>query len=443
MSAPRFFVILILLGALVRSAPAVASATAFDRCVNRLHAFGGLSKDESRVNCLRGLSEDIQECQNKKFLVDFVEPRLALKRCEARLEMTKLSDYPAYAGTYEPTPLRSKKTVCSITVNSSDERETFRKQLDPKEYSWVELLPKNGPGFEERFIPRDDVWIQKACREKVRCDVVVISGHFASTFLGSSGFEVKLEDLTRYSCDSGCMDLFSSVREVYLFGCNTLSEKQKDSRSLSQYRNILVEDGVSPHHAQRIVARRYTEYGQSIRHEVRQVFPQAEHIYGYSGPGPTGPNVKPVLQSYLKVAHTRETSPKVLSDNFKRTLGRTGMLSVSGLPKDGQTCQPNPSVLSTVRLKSLEGIREYVAKYSRDIPIAVFDVISEAYETRVIESDEVSGLVADVLRASAKLSAADRRKVLCPQILSAHPEWVPAELECRKNLTWMNNGREI
>ena len=438
-----FFVVLMALGILVNTSPAGASGSGFDRCVNRLHAYGGLSKDESRVHCMRVLNDDVLECQNKKFLVDFVEPRLALQRCEARLEMTRLSDYSAYTGAYEPVPSRSKKTVCSITVNSSDEREAFRRQLDPKQYAWVELLPQNAPGFEERFIPRDDLWIQKACREKVRCDIVVISGHFASTFLGSSGFEVKLEDLTRYSCDSNCSELFSSVRDVYLFGCNTLSEKQKDSRSLDQYRTILVEDGVSPHHAQRIVARRYTEYGQSIRHEVRQVFPQAEQIYGYAGPGPTGPNVKPVLQSYLKVAHSGESSPKVISENFKRTLGRTGMLSVKGVAKDGQTCQANPSVLSTARLKSVEGIREYAAKYSRDIPVAVFDVISEAYETRLIESDEVTGLVAQVLRASAQRSPTDRRKVLCPQILSTHPEWVPTELECRKNLSWMNNGREI
>ena len=35
-----------------------------------------------------------------------------------------------------------KKTVCSITVNSPDEKEAFRRSLDPDKYQFVELVER-------------------------------------------------------------------------------------------------------------------------------------------------------------------------------------------------------------------------------------------------------------------------------------------------------------
>lgn len=417
---------------------------AFDDCVNRLYAFGGLSKDRARRDCLRGLSEDLLQCQNKKFLIDFNEPEKALRRCEAQLERVRLSDYEVYAGTYETPPVsKTKKTVCSITVNSADERETFRKVLDPAEYSWVELLPQNAIGSEERFIPRDDLWIKKAYREKTRCDVVVISGHFASTFLGSSGFEVRLEDLTKYSCENDCRELFESVRQVYLFGCNTLSEKTSDSRSISEYRNILIVDGVSPHLAQRVAALRYTIYGQSLRSEVRKVFSHAEQIFGYAGPGPTGPNVRATLQTYLKSAYAKGISQSAKEESFKRTLGRTGMLSVSGLPKGAATCRESRAHEADPRLRTAKGIRDYISKYGRDLPVAAFDLIREAQDTHALSDQEVSGLLALVEGRFAGVPLKKRQRLLCPQILTERPDWTPPGLNCKDDQIWLNNGRSL
>lgn len=416
----------------------------FDQCVNRLYALGGLSKDRARSDCLRGLSEDLLQCQNKKFLIDFNEPEKALKRCEAQLERTRLSNYEIYSGTYEAPPIsKTKKTVCSITVNSADEREAFRQVLDSSEYSWVELLPQNAIGSEDRFIPRDDLWIKKACREKTRCDVVVISGHFASTFLGSSGFEVRLEDLTKYSCDEGCKELFESVREVYLFGCNTLSEKASDSRSISEYRNILIVDGVSPHLAQRIAARRYTAYGQSLRSEVRKVFSHAEQIFGYAGPGPTGPKIRATLQTYLKTAYGKEISQAARNESFKRTLGRTGMLSVSGLPQDAATCR-DPRVLETApHLRTAKGIRDYISKYGRDLPVAAFDLIRQAQDKSILSDQEVTELVALVVERFARVSIRERQRLLCPQLLTERADWTPVGLGCKDDQIWLNNGRPL
>src|SRR3954465_12799088 len=75
-----------------------------------------------------------------------------------------------------PGPLPGEReTVCTITVNSSDERDVFRRFLSPERYRFVELVEHG----------RKD-WLASACEAKVRCDVLVVSGHFAGSEFYSS-----------------------------------------------------------------------------------------------------------------------------------------------------------------------------------------------------------------------------------------------------------------
>src|SRR5436190_15208413 len=60
-----------------------------------------------------------------------------------------------------------RKTVCTITVNSPDEKETFRRLLPPDEFQFVELVERGRSN-----------WLESACRQDVQCDVLLISGHF-------------------------------------------------------------------------------------------------------------------------------------------------------------------------------------------------------------------------------------------------------------------------
>ena len=60
-----------------------------------------------------------------------------------------------------------KKTVCTITVNSPDEKEAFRRGLPSDKFQFVELVEQG----------RSD-WLASACRQHVRCDVLVVSGHY-------------------------------------------------------------------------------------------------------------------------------------------------------------------------------------------------------------------------------------------------------------------------
>ena len=109
-----------------------------------------------------------------------------------------------------------RKTVCTITVNSPDEKEIFRRSLPPDDFQFVELVERGRPD-----------WLASACRKDVRCDVLLISGHFDDgTEFYSDRLDVReslpVEEMQRASCSDSCPGLFSQLKEVYLFGCNTL-----------------------------------------------------------------------------------------------------------------------------------------------------------------------------------------------------------------------------
>ena len=81
-----------------------------------------------------------------------------------------------------------KGTVCTITVNSADERDVLRQSLSPEKYDFVELVERGRPD-----------WLASACRRKVSCDVLLVSGHFAGTEFYSSRFTahetLKVEEI--------------------------------------------------------------------------------------------------------------------------------------------------------------------------------------------------------------------------------------------------------
>jgi len=45
-----------------------------------------------------------------------------------------------FAAVWTHDALADKKTVCTITVNSADEKEAFRRTLPPDKYQFVELV---------------------------------------------------------------------------------------------------------------------------------------------------------------------------------------------------------------------------------------------------------------------------------------------------------------
>src|SRR5438477_11831713 len=137
-----------------------------------------------------------------------------------------------------------KATVCTVTVNSADEREAFRRYLPEDKYQFVELVERGRPD-----------WLASACRQRVRCDVLIISGHFNgeeffSEHLDSNEF-LPVAEMERASCSNSCPGLFSQLKDVYLFGCNTLNAEAGISAS-AEIARTMIRAGRSKADAERV-----------------------------------------------------------------------------------------------------------------------------------------------------------------------------------------------
>ncbi len=171
-----------------------------------------------------------------------------------------------FAAVYAVEAHAEKKTVCTITVNSSDEKDAFRRFLPHDRYQFVELVEKG----------RAD-WLASSCQKGVQCDVLIVSGHFnaGETFYSDkieNGDFLKVDELERASCSNSCPSLFARLKEVYLFGCESLNP---DATKYS------------------------SAYGESGRERMRRLFAHVPVIYGFSGAAPVGPTAGAILGRYF------------------------------------------------------------------------------------------------------------------------------------------------
>src|SRR6266567_2871735 len=203
------------------------------------------------------------------------------------------------AGVWAHDANADKKTVCSITVNSADEKEAFRRSLPPDKYQFVELVERG----------RSD-WLESACRQGIRCDVLVISGHYDG---GNEFFSDQLEareflpvaEMERVSCSDSCPGLFSQLKEVYLFGCNTLNPEALKSATAEIVRS-LIRSGHSRADAERVSRALSAQHGESSRDRMRLIFKDVPVIYGFSSVAPLGPMAGSILSRHFQSAGTGE-----------------------------------------------------------------------------------------------------------------------------------------
>jgi hypothetical protein len=193
----------------------------------------------------------------------------------------------------------AKQTVCTITVNSADEKEMFRRHLPGSEVEFVELVERDRPD-----------WLASACRSAVRCDLLIVSGHYdgANEFF-SDRLEAReflpVAELERVSCSASCPGLFANLKEVHLYGCNTLNPDPQSSASAEVVR-ALVREGHAPGEAKRQLKTLTAAYGESSRDRMRQIFNSAPVIYGFSAAAPLGPVAASTLSRYFRAGGARE-----------------------------------------------------------------------------------------------------------------------------------------
>jgi hypothetical protein len=204
-----------------------------------------------------------------------------------------------------------KKTVCTITVNSPDEKEIFRRSLPQDDFQFVELVERGRPD-----------WLASACRKGVRCDLLLISGHFDDgTEFYSDRLDAReslpVDEMERASCSDSCPGLFSQLKEVYLFGCNTLEAQPLRSTS-AEIERSLIRSGHSPADAERVSRVLNERHGESNRDRMRHIFKDVPVIYGFSSKAPLGRTAGPMLDRYFQSGASGEigsgrASPKLLS----------------------------------------------------------------------------------------------------------------------------------
>jgi hypothetical protein len=186
-----------------------------------------------------------------------------------------------------------KQTVCTVTVNSPDEKQAFQRYLPPDRYQFVELVEHG----------RED-WLDAACRTGVQCDILIVSGHYDG---GHEFFSDRIEareylpvsELERASCSDSCPGLFARLKEVYLFGCNTLNPEARQSAPAEIARS-LVRGGMSRAEADRMVRSLNLRHGASAKDRMRQVFKDVPAIYGFSSVAPLGPVAAGTLGKYFQ-----------------------------------------------------------------------------------------------------------------------------------------------
>jgi hypothetical protein len=218
----------------------------------------------------------------------------------------------------------SQRTVCTITVNSANEKDTFRKHLPDDQYQFVELVERGRPD-----------WLASACRKGVRCDLLVISGHFDgstvfySDQVAASEF-LPVVEMERASCSDSCPGVFSQLKEVYLFGCNTLNADALKFMS-SEVGRSLVRAGHSPADAKRLAHALDQRHGESSRDRMRRIFMNVPVIYGFSSVAPLGANAATLLGRHLQASPIAEVGSGRPSSRLLGHFAAESMIAVGGL----------------------------------------------------------------------------------------------------------------
>jgi hypothetical protein len=192
------------------------------------------------------------------------------------------------------------RTICTITINSSDEKQIFQtrlRQTDPQ-IQFVELTTQGDSSN----------WFKKACESGVQCDSLIISGHFARTFFSeqANGLQMSTEEMQAASCSNKCDGIFKQPKEVYMFGCNTLASPGPDHRTPAQYKQVLLDSGFSEINASTIVACRYKDIGCSSQEKMQKIFPNVPLILGFDSTSPLGIQSKASVNQQLSRSLRRD-----------------------------------------------------------------------------------------------------------------------------------------
>ncbi len=326
-----------------------------------------------------------------------------------------------------------KKTVCTITVNSPDEKEAFRRSLPPDKYQFVELVEHGRPD-----------WLESACRQNVRCDILVISGHydggkeFFSDQIGAREF-LPVDEMERASCSDSCGGLFSQLKEVYLFGCNTLNPEAVRSTSAEIERSLL-HSGHSPADARRLARELSALHGESSRGRMQLIFKDVPEIYGFSSVAPLGPAAASLLNRYFQSAGVSEIGGGRANTRLLSQFSGHSMAVSSGMTdRDARIGYRNDVCqFADDRLSPAQKARFVHALLNRDMTeVRMFLDRIEKYVASLSEADRQNPTVVQALDEIARDGAA-RERYLAFARQADEPPVRARMIELAAGLSWLS-----
>lgn len=264
----------------------------------------------------------------------------------------------SYAQNQSPVVDPNKFTICAITINSDNEKKVFESQVKkyPKKFNPVVELTTMGTEDED-----GDDWFDMACKSGLRCDQLVISGHFGGTFFGDTDKELSMEELESKGCSKTCEGIMAQPYEVFLFGCNTLASKEQDRRTPGQYLQVLLSDGIPRPQAEMVVETRYGTTGDDFKSSMQRAFHgNNKQLYGFDSIGPSGKNVEGFLKNYFSKIKAPEHLEKLQAKRMMNQVEMGNSALANSLKSTaftqclgGETNDPASNVICKLRDENL------------------------------------------------------------------------------------------
>lgn len=326
-------------------------------------------------------------------------------------------------------------TVCTITVNSANEKDAFRRYLPKDKFEFVELVE---PGNRD--------WLASACQRKIQCDVLIISGHFGgaqvaatefySSELGGTEF-LPVEEMERASCSDSCPGLFSRLKEVYLFGCETLSPVASQATS-DEIARTLVQAGRTAQDAGRIASALNARHGETNRDRMRRIFAGVPVIYGFSSIAPLGPAASSTLSRYFQSASGSEVGSGKVSQKLLSHFAANSMTVTNGLSNSDPQAAYRTDVCKffDVRLAPAQKLAFVHGLLRRDIKdVRMFFERIAAFLDSLTDEERQSPAFAEALARIARDPAARERYMAFAR--GAEPPIRTRMIQVAQTLGWL------
>lgn len=280
--------------------------------------------------------------------------------------------------------------VCTITLNSKDEIEVFKKNLPTEKFEFIELtgIANNKATPEQKkssYWPMDP-WFKQVCEAQTTCDILIISSHqWEGKFFGESGlnpFRLTANYLRDLKYNNSCSSFFANLKQVYLFGCNTLTKEDGDYASFEAYVKYLAYDSHSSN-LEAQLPQAHTQFSRaqpSNDFTIRSIFSDVKGIYGFSKRSPEGKFLVAPLQKFFKEMGPQGFEKSIEQDSNDMGLKLIKIMSPFSMTKVSGFTKDNKNEVSRA---------EFLFKMQNPAP---FEVKLEALKKRILEATKIQDM---------------------------------------------------